>query len=268
MHSRNGWIFLAATLGLASSARAQFDIGSSSVPQSQIDAYAAPFFKLMSAGLGSNRDLPPDTGSEWRVGAAAILLPIPSGQPFQNADISALPLFRLSGGWQYRGTGAEIRGMAWRDPRAGDIFTYGGNLAYTRPLSESPWQVGAEAGWDYLSFGSSFTYPYQGSSLVLQERGDVSGDYTLVENDGGIGAFAVFQRAAWKFYLQTGPELVLARFKYLYTDSQSGQEQETKSSQDLFGWRAEIGTGWRGFHVEAGYDFYPYFSLGWSWHHP
>jgi len=261
----NRWIFLATTLGVACCAHAQFNIGSTDVPQSQIDAYAAPFFKLISAGMGSERVPSSETGSGWEAGAATILLPIPSGAPFQNADLSILPLFRLSGGMRYEGGEAGIRGMAWYDPRAGEIITYGADLAYSRPLSATAWSAGVQGGWDYLSFGSSYSYPYEGSSLVFEEQGNVSGNYTLVENDLGTGAFVEFQKAHWKFYLQSGPELTLANFRYLYTDSQSGENEETHSSQDLFGWRTEIGAGWHGFHVEAGYDSYLYFSLGWSW---
>ena len=123
--ARLGAFVLALSVGAA---QAQLNLGSQDVPRENIDGYLNPLYRVVAAGLGAGR-LSAESGSGWNAGLEACLVPLPDGEPFRKVSLSALPLFRALAGARFRGAGAQIRGMGWRDPRMGALAAYGAGLA-------------------------------------------------------------------------------------------------------------------------------------------
>lgn len=258
----------------AAPARAQLDLGSHDVPQDSIDAYLEPFYRLVAAGLGADRNLPVAAGSRigWHAGLQGGAVPIPSGKPFQEVAISLLPLFRAEGGLHLGPVGVMGRGLAWSDPRMGGLTTYGGALSAGhafRGLHLPGGRIGAaEAavllGWDRLEFSSEYTYRYRGSVLALFDQ-DIPGDYELSENLTAGGLMGAFGMGRWRLHAETLLEWADARFRYLYLDPRTGKQARVSSEYAALGFRAAGGLSWRGFRAQAGWRSYPYFAFGWSW---
>lgn len=252
----------ASFLLLAGTAGAQLDFGSPRVSGENIDAYATPFYKLMATPLGSNRLLPDATGPAYEIGLETAVTPLPDGEPFQNAERSLWPVFRITGGARLGRFALGARGMGWQDPSMGLTYMGGGNVSGTLPLAKSRWAAMLQGGWDHLHFSSAYDFHYPGS--IFSEGETVPGDYTLREDAWGATAGIVYRPSRLKLHMRSGPETTLARLRYLYYPSGEAR-QEAHSSKRLNGWRTEAGAEWRGFRLEAGYYFSPYLNAGWTW---
>jgi hypothetical protein len=261
---------------LAVPARAQLDLGSQDVPQSEIDAYMDPFYHVIADGLGSGRFTPRDVpaGRAWGADAGfqGDVVPLPDEKPFQSTSLSSLPLFRLRAGVR---TGSERagqfqamgRGLMWKDPRVGDLADFGAALAYGRDVHSGlfpfPLALAAMAGWDRLSFSSEYTYKYRGSALGLFDQ-DVPGDYTLEEQIFSGGLMLSSRLGAFRPYLQGWFEWASGRFAYLYLDPRDDKNHKVKSDLGFPGGRVSLGLLWHGLHLEAGYQSHPVLEAGWS----
>ncbi|GEM_PF-2668801 len=260
----------------ASAARAQLDLGSGDIPQDRIDAYMEPFYKVIASGIGAGRFFPDGSqafphgqaGSAadlgYEAGIQSDLVPLPDEKPFQSADLWALPLFRIRGGLRWGGAMVMARGLVWKDPRIGDISTFGTGLAYVLewPGLGMPLTTTLMAGWDVLDFTSTYTYKYRGSVLGLFDQ-DIPGDYSLLEQVYAGGVMVSTGRGPWRGYLQTGFEAASGRFAYLYLDPRDSNTHAIRSDLLLPGVRLAAGLGGYGFRLEAGWRSYPYFEVGW-----
>lgn len=257
---------------LAAPARAQLDLGSHDIPKDSIDAYMAPFYRLVAAGLGSDRYLPGGNGFGWHAGTQGGAVPIPEGRPFEDVAISLLPLFRMEGGLRAYGAGLMGRGLAWSDPRVGDLATYGGGLSLGREFGGVPLPGGRAGtafaalvlGWDRLEFSSEYTYVYEGTVLGLFGQ-EIPGNYTLAENLTGLGLQGALGLGSWRLRAEALVEWASGSFRYLYTDPRTGDPSRLESDLEEAGFRAGMGLGWRGFRVQASWRAFPAFSAGWSW---
>lgn len=255
-------------------ARAQLDLGSHDVPQDRIDAHLEPFYRLVAAGLGADRNLPISDrgGIGWHAGIQGGGVPVPSGKPFEEAAISMLPLFRAEGGLHWGPVGLMGRGLTWSDPRMGDLATFGGALsaghAFRGMALPGDRAGAAEAAlvvaWDRLEFSSEYTYRYRGSVLALFDQ-DIPGDYTLSENLTSGGLLAAFGMGRWRLHAEAMVEWTDARFRYLYVDPRTGKPARVSSEYRAPGFRSAGGLSWRGFRAQAGWRSFPYFAIGWSW---
>ena len=243
----------------AGNVSAQLDFGSPQVSKEEINLYAEPFYKLMAAPLGAGRLLPAGV-TGWTLGLETMATPVPDREQFENAERSVWPAVRALAGFQLDNAALGIRGMGWRDPRMGTVFTYGTNLSGRLPVGKLV-SLALQGGWDHLSFGS--TYSYYSGGTILSGGEVVPGDYTLHEDSWGGTVGLVIRPALWEFFARTGPEVTRAHLRYLYYPSQ--RAQEVRTSKTMKGWRTEGGAGWRGFQVAVGYYFEPYATLGWSW---
>lgn len=257
----------------AAPCRAQLDLGSQDIPQDSIDAYMAPFYRLVGSVLGSDRHLPESDGFGWHAGLQGGAAPVPDEAPFEDVALSVLPMFRLEGGLRHRGIGIMARGLAWTDPRMGDLATFGGGLSVGRKFRGLPLPGSAGAGtawtalvlgWDRLVFSSDYTYRYRGSVLALFDQ-DIPGDYTLAENLMAGGFQAALGLGSWRLHLEGMLELASGSFRYLYLDPRSGKPSRLSSDLDQAGMRAATGLSWKGFRVTAGWHHYPYVSTAWSY---
>jgi hypothetical protein len=273
-------------LACAHPARAQLDLGSQGIPQDSIDAYMAPFYRLIACGLGADRHLPapglsgegpggPGPGAQvprfgWHVGFQGGAVPIPGGSPFNTVDISVLPVFRLEGGLRGSFVGVMARGLAWSDPRLGDLSTFGGAVSlgrsFTRPdRALGGFPVSLEAAlvgaWDRLVFASEYTYKYRGSLLSLFDQ-DIPGDYTLTENLLGYGLLGGARLGCWRLSVEGLVERASGRFRYLYLDPRSGGNSKVASDLGETGFRTAVGLSWRFLRVQAGWRDFPYLSAG------
>lgn len=249
-----------------SSARAQLDLGSQDVPQSEIDGYMRPFYRVIATGIGAGRFSPRDASLGFDAGFQAAIVPLPDRKPFQSTRLSALPVFRLRAGARWDGVETTARGFLWRDPRLGDLSTFGAGLAYRRDLLKAPIPVAAAlmADWDRMGFSSTYTYKYRGSALGLFDQ-DVPGDYTLKEQVCAGGLMLSTLLGAWTPYLQGWFEWTSGRFSYLYLDPSDDKNHEIKSDLAFPGGRGAAGLLWRGFHLEADVGAYASLEAGWSW---
>jgi hypothetical protein len=261
-----------AALFLAVPCAAQLDLGSHGVPQDEIDAYMAPFYRLVAAGLGAGRHLPAGTGPGWHIGLQGAVVPIPGGEPFDDADVSALPLLRVEGGGRLGGIGAAARGMVYTDPRIGELSTWGVGLSLGRSLPAPLLPGGAATlalvlGWDRLDFASEYVYEYEGPVGLFE--GEVEGDYTLSEDLLAAGLQAGARRGGWTFTAEALLERVGGRFRYLYVDPRmaprDGEPSQVSSRLSHAGFRAALGLGWRGLRLYAGWRSHPYLGVGWAW---
>jgi hypothetical protein len=261
-----GRLFLALLAALSLPARAQLDLGSPEVPREKIAAYMEPFYRLAAAAAGSDHFLPFAPRFGWHAGLDAALVPLPGGAPFDGADIRALPLFRAGAGMAAFGAGASARGFAWRDPRVGDLATFGAALGYGREVPSFPLPLTAalRGGWDHFAFSSDYVYRYRGSPLGLADQ-DVPGDYAFTEEIFSLGLCLSLRRGSWGASLQGDWEWVAGEFEYLYYDPRSGNRQDIVSKSDVPGLRAAAGLEWRGFRAQLGFRSYPYLSAGWAW---
>lgn len=251
--------------------RAQLDLGSQDVPQSEIDGYMDPFYRVIATGIGSGRFTPrlpagQDPALGWDLGFQAGLVPLPDRRPFQSTRLSALPVFRGRAGARFAGVGVMARGLVWNDPRLGDLATFGGGVSYGRAVPAAPVPVDATlmAGWDRLVFSSTYTYKYRGSALGLFDQ-DIPADYTLDERVLGGGLMLSTRAGAWIPYLQGWFEWTSGRFSYLYLDPRDSKNHEVVSKPGFPGARGSAGVLWHGFHVEADFRSYPSLEAGWSW---
>jgi hypothetical protein len=244
----------------ASPAFGQLDFGSPEVSAEDMEEYAAPFYQLMAAPLGSHRMLPGARG--WEVAVETSVIPIPDNDVFEGAQRSVWPVFRVAAGKHLGPASLGIRGMGWRDPRMGTVALGGANLGWLLPFGASRWSGALQGGWDHLYFTSSYDFEYTGS--ILAPGATVPGDYTLHEDAVGATAGALYRVGAWSLYSRSGPEWTLARLRYLYYPPNEPR-RETRSRTGLLGWRTEIGGGWRGLRLEAGFLYTPYFNAGWAW---
>jgi hypothetical protein len=247
-------------------ARAQLDLGSPQIPREEIDAYMEPFYRLIASAVGSDHFLPPARGLGWHAGLDAVAVPVPEGSPFENVALAVLPLFRAEGGVGAFGAGASGRALAWRDPRVGDLATFGAAFGYAREIDGAafPITVSLQGAWDFLSFASSYVYRYRGSPLGLADR-DVPGDYTLKEHVFSLEPALALRRGPWGAFLRLGREWANGDFRYLYYDPRDDSRQNIVSNLDVPAWRFAAGASWRGFRVEGGYRSFPYFAAGWAW---
>jgi hypothetical protein len=262
------FVFLAAALPL----RAQLDLGSHGIPQDSIDAYIEPFHRLVAAGLGADRHAPPGGGFGWHAGVQAAAVPVPEGRPFDDVDLSMLPVFRLVAGAHGAGIGAMVRGLAWSDGGLGTLSTFGGALSaggtvatFPAPGSRRPVSVkaGWAAGWDRFDFSSEYTYRYQGAVLGLFGQ-DIPGDYTLTEILTGTGPRAALELGPWRLGVEALYERAWGRFQYLYLDPRGDRPSRVSSRSRRGGPRIAAEIGWRGFRAQAGWAGNPHFSAGWS----
>ncbi|MDB5106033.1 MAG: hypothetical protein JWP91_3722 [Fibrobacteres bacterium] len=261
------WAFLLIALA-ATSVRAQLDLGSQDVPQSEIDDYMDPFYHVIATGLGGGRFTPRDQGTGWDLGFQAGMVPLPDRQPFQSTNLSALPLFRLRSGARFGGADLMARGLIWKDPRVGRLATYGGGAAYGRDVFKGKVPVAAAVmgGWDRLDFTSTYTYRYRGSALGLFDQ-DVPGDYTLTEQVSGGGLMLSARLGDWTPYAQGWFEWTSGRFAYLYLDPRDDKNHEVKSDLGFPGARGSLGILWHGAHIEASLRSHLSLEAGWSWIH-
>jgi hypothetical protein len=246
---------------------AQLDLGTGDVPQGRIDAYVSPFYRVIAAGLAQGRFGPGREGSGVEAGFQAGLVPLPDRDPFRTASLSALPLFRLRLGAFLAGAALEIRGLIWKDPRAGELAAFGVGAQYGfAPGAVAGWSLRAdiEAGWDRLVFSSAYTYRYRGSALGLFDQ-DVPGDYRLAEQVFGGAAMLSCRRGSWSPYLQGGFDWAGGRFAYLYADPRDGTLRRVGSASDFPSVRGALGLRWRGFRAEAAWAGYPVFEAAWSY---
>ena len=259
----------------AAPCRAQLDLGSQDIPQDSIDAYMAPFYRLAASGLGSDRYLPEGNAFGWHLGLQGGAAPVPDGRPFEDVTLSALPIFRLEGGLRYLGIGAMARGLAWTDPRMGDLTTFGAGLSLGREFLGIPFPGSQKdgtawaalvLGWDRLVFSSEYTYRYRGSLIGLFNQ-DIPGDYTLAENLTGLGVQAAVGLGPWRLRAETLFEWASGSFRYLYLDPRSGERSRLSSDLEQSGLRMAGGLSWRGFRASAGWRDFPYVSAGWSYTH-
>ncbi len=250
-----------ALLGLLAAlpAQAQLDFGSPEISESQITEYAIPFYKVIAAPLGSGRPLPLKRDG-WSLGLETMITPIPNREPFENAERSVWPGLRILAGGTFRNAVVGVRGLSWRDPRLGNMATFGTYAGYRVPVGKD-WEAALQGGWDHMRFRSTYSYTVPGSILTAGEH--VPGNYTLWENSGGATAGIAFRPGNWILMARSGPEITFARLQYLYYPSDG--PREAHSTTTLQGWRSEGGIGWRGFRLEGGYYFDPYINLGWSW---
>lgn len=268
-----------AGLFVASPARAQLDLGSQDIPQDSIDAYMAPFYRLIACGLGADRHLPlPTSGSagprfSWHAGLQGGAVPVPDGRLFREASLAALPVFRLEGGLGWEGLGIMVRGLTWSDPRMGDLATYGGGISLgrgfqwpSRTRADRPVSLAAAltAGWDRMVFESRYTYRYRGSLLSLFDQ-DIPGDYALSENLAGFGVQGSLGLGRLRLGLEALYERASGRFRHLYLDPRSGKNSTVTSDLEQTGFRSAAGLSYRGFRLQAGYRDFPYLSAGWSY---
>lgn len=253
--------------------RAQLDLGSQDIPQDSIDAYMAPFYRLAASALGSDRHLPEGDGFGWHAGLQGAVTPVPDRPPFEDADLSVLPMFRLEGGLSHDGIGIMARGLAWTDPRMGDLATFGGGLSLGRKFRGVPmpglagagtaW-VALVLGWDRLVFSSEYTYRYRGSLLALFDQ-DIPGDYTLAENLMAGGFQAALGLGSWRLHLEGMLESASGSFQYQYLDPRSGNRSRLTSDLEQVGLRVATGLTWKGFRLTTGWHHYPYVSTAWSY---
>jgi hypothetical protein len=265
-------IVLAILLAAALPLRAQLDLGSHGIPQDSIDAYIEPFHRLVAAGLGSDRHVPSAGGFGWHAGVQAAAVPVPDGRPFEDVDLSVLPMFRLVAGVQGAGFGAMARGLAWSDGGIGTLSTFGGALSaggtvagFSIPGAGTPVSVkaGWAAGWDRLDFSSEYTYRYRGTVLGLFGQ-DIPGDYTLTEILTGTGPRAALEMGPWRIGLDASYERAWGSFRYLYLDPRGDRPSRVSSRSRRHGLRVAGEFGWRGFRAQAGWAGNPHFSAGWS----
>jgi hypothetical protein len=262
------WLPLFLIAFAAAEVRAQLDLGSQDVPQSEIDGYMDPFYRVIAAGLGAGRFAPRDASPGWDLGFQAGMVPLPDRRPFQSADLAAIPLFRLRSGARLAGVDAMARGLVWKDPRVGRLSSFGGGLSYHRDVAAGPVPVAvaAMAGWDRLLFTSTYTYKYRGSALGLFDQ-DIPGDYSLDENVFGGGLMASARFGPWTPYLQGWFEWTNGRFSYLYLDPRDDKTHEVKSDLGFPGIRGSAGVLWRGIHLEVSLRSHFALEAGWSWIH-
>src|SRR5688572_10829015 len=263
--------FFAAALFFAAPCAAQLDLGSHDIPKDSIDAYMAPFYRLVAAGLGADRYLPGGNAFGWHAGTQGGAVPIPEGRPFDDVAISLLPLFRMEGGLRAYGLGVMGRGLAWSDPRMGELTTYGGGLSLGREFGGVPLPGGRAGtafaalvlGWDRLEFSSEYTYVYEGTVLGLFGQ-EIPGNYTLAENLTGLGLQGALGSGDWRLRAESMVEWASGSFRYLYTDPRTGEPGRLSSHVSEAGFRAALGLSWRGFRVQAAWRDFPVFSAGWS----
>lgn len=256
----------------AAPARAQLDLGSHDIPKDSIDAYMAPFYRLAASALGADRFLPSGNGFGWHAGFQGGAVPIPEDRPFDEVAISLLPLSRLEGGLRAYGVGLMGRGLAWSDPRMGEVATYGGAIAFGREAGGVPLPGGRTGtawaalvlGWDRLEFSSEYTYVYEGTVLGLFGQ-DIPGNYTLTENLAGLGLQGALGLGPWRLRAEAAVEWASGSFRYLYTDPRTGRPDRLQSDLSEAGFRSGLGLGWRGFRLHAAWRGFPVFSAGWSW---
>lgn len=171
-----------------------------------------------------------------------------------------------------RGAGLMGRGLAWSDPRIGELATFGGALSVGREAEGVPLPGGRSGtafgavvlGWDRLEFSSAYTYVYEGTVLGLFGQ-EIPGDYTLAENLAGLGFQGALGLGHWRLRAEAMAEWASGRFRYLYTDPRTGEPVRLASSLSEAGFRAGAGVAWRGFHAEAAWRGFPLLSAGWSW---
>lgn len=276
-HSRLRNIILFAA-SAASAAHAQLDLGSGEIPQDRIDAYMSPFYKVIASGIGAGRIFPvgplASSGSQalsgsgfgYEAGLQSDIVPLPDEKPFASADLWAMPFFRARAGLGWGGAVLMARGMTWKDPRLGDVSTFGGGAAYAWewPGLRVPLTATLMAGWDMLKFTSTYTYRYRGSVLGLFDQ-DIPGDYSLLERIYAGGLMVSTGRGPWRAFLQSWFEAASGHFSYLYLDPRDSKTHDVRSDLLLPGARLAAGVGGYGFRLEGGWRSYPYFEIGWAW---
>jgi hypothetical protein len=253
-------ILVAPTLSLA-----QLDLGTGDVPQSEIDHYLGPFYRVIASGLAQGRSGPGRPGAGVEAGFQGGLVPLPDRDPFRSTTLSALPVIRLRAGGRWGGGAGAVRGMYWKDPRMGTVSTWGANLGYGHavPAGPVPLRLDAGLGWDRMGFSSTYTYKYRGSALGLFDQ-DVPGDYTLEEQVFGGTLMASARWGNWAPYLEGGFDRASGRFAYLYVDPRDGKTRKVRSDLGFPAWRGALGVAWRGFRVEAAFGSYLALETGWS----
>lgn len=263
--SRSPALFLLFLLCLPSLSQAQLDLGTGDVPQSQIDGYLGPFYRVIAAGLSQGRFAPGREGLGAEAGFQAGLVPLPDRDPFRTTSLSALPLFRLRAGGHWEGAALEARGMVWTDPRVGDLAAYGVGVQYgfALPAWGRSLRVDLEGGWDALDFASTYTYRYHGPFLGLGDQ-EVSGDDRLFEQVWGASLTLSARYGDWAPYAQAGFDRAVGRFAYLYIDPRDGNAHRVRSDLGFPTGHGALGLGWRGFRVEAAWGTYLALELGWS----
>lgn len=261
---------LAPLLALSASlSHAQLDLGTGDVPQSEVDAYLEPFYEVIASGLGQGRFAPGMPGGGFEAGFQAGLVPLPDREAFETTSLSSLPFFRGRLGGRWGGAALMARGMAWSDPRMGDLAAFGGGLAWGMDFLAEPLpvRVDLDLGWDRLIFSSEYTYKYRGSALGLFDQ-DIPGDYTLSQQVMGLGATLSARPGRWIPYGRIGFDRASGRFSYLYLDPRDDKTRRVRSDLDFPLVRGALGLFWRGIRVEASVG--PYLSLeaGWSFFYP
>lgn len=252
-----------------SAANAQLDLGTGDVPQSEVDAYLEPFYQVIASGLGQGRFAPGRNGGGFEIGFQAGMVPLPDREAFETTTLSSLPFFRARAGGHWAGAAVMARGMAWSDPRMGDLSAFGAAASWGRDLPlpmAIPIRADLDAGWDRFDFSSEYTYRYRGSALGLFDQ-DIPGDYTLSEQVLGGGLTVSARLGKWTPYFRGGFDWASGRFAYLYLDPRDDKTRRVHSDLAFPVVRGAVGLFWRGLRAEASFGPYTALEAGWSFFH-